>query len=156
MYFPRLYELREDHDLTQKKIAEYLTMHPEVYRRYEAGIREIPVWAVIRLAELYHVSTDYLLGLTDEKRTAMRKAALLCGTLSLAIFVSFISCRRAFCSRRRASARFFPRFRCCFRAERGRARAHLALLGAAIGLCLFSCRSIFSPRPRTRSPGKSV
>ncbi len=43
MYFPRLYELREDHDLTQKKIAEYLTMHPEVYRRYEAGIREIPV-----------------------------------------------------------------------------------------------------------------
>ena len=67
MYFPRLYELREDHDLTQKKIAEYLTMHPEVYRRYEAGIREIPVWAVIRLAELYHVSTDYLLGLTDEK-----------------------------------------------------------------------------------------
>lgn len=67
MYFPRLYELREDHDMTQKKIAEYLTMHPEVYRRYEAGIREIPVWAVIRLAELYHVSTDYLLGLTDEK-----------------------------------------------------------------------------------------
>lgn len=67
MYFPRLYELREDHDLTQKKIAEYLTMHPEVYRRYKAGIREIPVWAVIRLAELYHVSTDYLLGLTDEK-----------------------------------------------------------------------------------------
>ena len=83
MYFPRLYELREDHDLTQKKIAEYLTMHPEVYRRYEAGIREIPVWAVspdpeeemkarvllqdLHLAELYHVSTDYLLGLTDEK-----------------------------------------------------------------------------------------
>ncbi len=42
-------------------------MHPEVYRRYEAGIREIPVWAVIKLAELYHVSTDYILGLTDEK-----------------------------------------------------------------------------------------
>ena len=42
-------------------------MHPEVYRRYETGIREILVWAVIRLAELYHVSTDYLLGLTDEK-----------------------------------------------------------------------------------------
>ena len=37
-------------------------MNREVYRRYEAGIREIPVWAVIRLAELYHVSTDYLLG----------------------------------------------------------------------------------------------
>ena len=67
MYFRRLYELREDTDYTKKTIAEYLHMNREVYRRYEAGIREIPVWAVIRLAELYHVSTDYLLGLTDEK-----------------------------------------------------------------------------------------
>ena len=65
--FRRLYELREDNDYTKKTIAEYLHMNREVYRRYEAGIREIPVWAVIRLAELYHVSTDYLLGLTDEK-----------------------------------------------------------------------------------------
>ena len=40
-------------------------MHPGVYSRYEKGIREIPVWAVIRLAELYGVSTDYILGLTD-------------------------------------------------------------------------------------------
>ncbi len=67
MYFRRLYELREDHDYTKKWLAGYLMMHPEVYRRYEAGIREIPVWAVIKLAELYHVSTDYILGLTDEK-----------------------------------------------------------------------------------------
>ncbi|MCI9474280.1 MAG: transcriptional regulator, partial [Flavonifractor sp.] len=36
-----------------------------VYRRYERGDREIPVWAVIQLAELYHTSTDYLLGRTD-------------------------------------------------------------------------------------------
>ena len=67
MYFRRLYELREDNDYTKKTIAEYLHMNREVYRRSAAGIREIPVWAVIRLAELYHVSTDYLLGLTDEK-----------------------------------------------------------------------------------------
>lgn len=67
MYFKRLYELREDNDFSKKNIAEYLHMNREVYRRYEAGIREIPVWAVIKLAELYHVSTDYLLGLTDEK-----------------------------------------------------------------------------------------
>ena len=39
-----------------------------VYRRYELGEREIPVWAVIRLAEYYHVSTDYLLGLTERKK----------------------------------------------------------------------------------------
>ncbi len=41
-------------------------MNREVYRRYEKGIREIPVWAVIKLSELYDVSADYILGLTDE------------------------------------------------------------------------------------------
>lgn len=40
-------------------------MHLEVYRRYEKGIRDIPVWALIQLADLYHTSTDYLLGRTD-------------------------------------------------------------------------------------------
>ena len=66
MYFRRLEDLRTDHDLTQIKIAEYLNMDREVYRRYEKGIREIPVWAVIKLAELYQCSPDYLLGLKDE------------------------------------------------------------------------------------------
>ena len=66
MYFPRLEDLRTDSDRTQVDIADYLNMNREVYRRYEKGIREIPVWAVIKLAELYGVSTDYLLGLTDE------------------------------------------------------------------------------------------
>ena len=66
MYFRRLEDLRTDHNLTQIKIAEYLNMDREVYRRYEKGIREIPVWAVIKLAELYQCSTDYLLGLKDE------------------------------------------------------------------------------------------
>lgn len=65
MYFRRMFDLREDHDLTQKAVAEYLNMHPNVYRRYERGDRELPVWAVIKLAELYETSTDYLLGLTD-------------------------------------------------------------------------------------------
>ena len=46
--------------------ADYLNMNLEVYRRYEKGIREIPVWAVLKLAELYHTSTDYILGLTDD------------------------------------------------------------------------------------------
>ena len=64
--YPRVRDLREDHDKTQQEIAELLNMHRSVYRRYESGEREIPVWAVIRLAEYYHVSTDYLLGLKDE------------------------------------------------------------------------------------------
>ncbi len=67
MYFQRLEDLRVDHDKTQIQIAEYLNLNREVYRRYEKGIREIPVWAVLKLAELYHTSTDYILGLTDDQ-----------------------------------------------------------------------------------------
>ena len=66
MYFKRLYELREDGDLTQKTVAGYLNMQPNVYRRYEKGIREIPAWAVIKLAEYYRTSTDYIFGLTND------------------------------------------------------------------------------------------
>ena len=66
MYFPRLEDLRIDNDKTQIAIADYLNMNREVYRSYEKGIREIPVWALIKLAGLYGVSTDYILGLTDE------------------------------------------------------------------------------------------
>ncbi len=68
MYFRRLEELRVDGDRRQKDVAEYLGLNPEVYRRYEKGLREIPVWAVIRLADYYHVSTDYLLGRTDRRK----------------------------------------------------------------------------------------
>lgn len=66
MYFQRLEDLRVDHDKTQIEIAEYLNMGRNVYWRYEKGIREIPTWAVIKLADFYHVSTDYLLGRTDD------------------------------------------------------------------------------------------
>lgn len=66
MEFNRIRDLREDNDKTQQQVADYLNMQRSVYRRYESGEREIPVWAVIKLAEYYHVSTDYLLGLTDD------------------------------------------------------------------------------------------
>ena len=62
----RLRDLREDNDKTQQQIADMLNMHRSVYRRYESGEREFPVWAVIKLADYYRVSTDYLLGLTDD------------------------------------------------------------------------------------------
>ena len=67
MYLKRVYDLREDHDLTQKAIAEYLSIHPNVYRRYEKGVREFPLEIVVKLADYYQVSTDYLLGRTDEQ-----------------------------------------------------------------------------------------
>ena len=65
MFFQRLADLRIDSDKTQKEIAEFLDCKREVYRRYEKGIHEIPVWALIKLAEYYNTSTDYILGLTD-------------------------------------------------------------------------------------------
>ena len=65
MYFKRLEDLRIDADKMQKEIAQILNCEREVYRRYEKGIYEIPVWALIKLSEFYGVSTDYILGLTD-------------------------------------------------------------------------------------------
>lgn len=65
MRFQRLEDLRVDHDKTQEQIAQILQCKREVYRRYEKGIHELPVWALIKLAQYYGTSTDYILGLTD-------------------------------------------------------------------------------------------
>lgn len=67
-YYPRLKDLREDHDLTQQKVAEYLGMKQAQYSRYERGLRDIPTDMLIRLAHLYNTSTDYILGLTNFSR----------------------------------------------------------------------------------------
>lgn len=68
MFFQRLEDLRIDADKTQEEIAKVLNCRREVYRRYEKGIFEIPVWALIRLTDYYNTSTDYILGRTDEIR----------------------------------------------------------------------------------------
>lgn len=65
MYFRRLRDLREDHDLMQKEIAAILGIQQTVYSRYERGFQTIPVEHLIRLADFYQVSIDYLLGRTD-------------------------------------------------------------------------------------------
>ena len=59
--------MREDSDKTQEDIAQYLIMKRGVYQRYESGEREIPVWALLKLADLYQTSTDYILGRTDQR-----------------------------------------------------------------------------------------
>ena len=68
MLFSRLEELRTDLDKTQADIAQYLGCQREVYRRYERGIRQIPVDMLSKLAELYNVSIDYIVGLTNETK----------------------------------------------------------------------------------------
>ena len=65
-YVERIRELREDKDLKQKDVAEFLQTTQQVYSRYEMGITEIPVRHIISLSKLYNVSTDYILGLTDK------------------------------------------------------------------------------------------
>lgn len=65
MFFKRLYDLRTDNDLTQQQVADYLMCNRQVYARYERGLREIPVSMLIKLADLYKTSVDYLLGRTD-------------------------------------------------------------------------------------------
>lgn len=67
MKFRRIRDLREDNDYTQQQIADQLFLKRSVYRRYELGDREIPVWALIQLADLYGTSTDYILGRTDRR-----------------------------------------------------------------------------------------
>lgn len=62
MYFRRIRDLREDHDLKQTDVAKYLGIAQTVYSRYERGFQTIPVEHLIRLADLYRVSVDYILG----------------------------------------------------------------------------------------------
>lgn len=63
-YYPRLRDLREDHDYSQQFVADYLGMKQPQYSRYERGLRDIPTDVLIRLSKLYRTSTDYILGLT--------------------------------------------------------------------------------------------
>lgn len=67
-YYQRLRDLREDHDLTQTEVADYLGMKQSQYSRYERGHRDIPTDVLIRLARYYKTSTDYLLGLTNHRQ----------------------------------------------------------------------------------------
>ena len=64
--YRKIRDLREDHDKTQKEIAQFLNMQTTVYQRYERGEREIPFWAAIKLAKYYNVTLDYLADRDEE------------------------------------------------------------------------------------------
>ena len=64
--YKRIRELREDNDLLQRQLAEYLHCSQVAYSRYELGTRDIPTQVLIDLAKFYNTTTDYILGLTDE------------------------------------------------------------------------------------------
>lgn len=66
--FKRIRDLREDRDLTQTEMAQILNCSQQVYSNYELGQRDIPTEVLIKLAKFHRVSTDYILGLTDDKQ----------------------------------------------------------------------------------------
>lgn len=65
--YRRIRDLREDRDLTQKQIAQMLGMSQTGYSKYETGENDIPTSVLIKLADFYDTSIDYLLERTDER-----------------------------------------------------------------------------------------
>ena len=66
--YQRIRDLREDRDLKQRQLAEFLNCSQQVYSNYELGQRDIPTDVLIRLSDFYGVSVDYLLGLTKNPK----------------------------------------------------------------------------------------
>lgn len=65
-YMKKIRDLREDHDLTQTQVAQFLGTSQTMYARYERGASEMPIRHLIALCRLYHVSSDHILGLNKE------------------------------------------------------------------------------------------
>jgi len=66
-YVKRMKNLREDSDFTQEYVAHFLGTSQTMYARYERGANELPIRHLLSLCRLYHVSADYLLGLSNKK-----------------------------------------------------------------------------------------
>ena len=71
--YHRIRDLREDKDLPQTQIAEYLNCSQRIYSNYERGDVDIPTQILIKLAKLHDTSIDYLLGITDERKPYPKK-----------------------------------------------------------------------------------
>jgi len=71
--YQRIRDLREDRDMTQKDIAQYLNIRQNSYSRYETNERDIPLDVMDKLADFYNTSVDYLMGRTDESKPYKRK-----------------------------------------------------------------------------------
>lgn len=67
--YRRIRDLREDHDMNQTEVARFLNMSQTGYSKYETGENDIPTKILIKLADFYDVSVDYLLGRTDNPNT---------------------------------------------------------------------------------------
>ncbi len=66
--YQKMRDLREDHDPSQQDVAKLLNVSQATYSRYESGVLDIPSISLIKLADYYKVSVDYILGRTDKKK----------------------------------------------------------------------------------------
>ena len=73
IYIKMLRDLREDHDKTQQEIADILGTSQTMYARYERGANELPLHHLITLCRYYRVSADYILGLTEDPKSSVKK-----------------------------------------------------------------------------------
>ena len=73
MKYENIRNLRIDGGHTQKEIAEYLNVKQNTYSQYEIGVLNYPLDVVVKLADFYGVSVDYLLGRTDVKKPYPKK-----------------------------------------------------------------------------------
>lgn len=77
MYY-RIRDLREDKDLNQEQLAKLLNISQTTYSRYESGKLDIPTQSLIKLADFYSTSIDYLLNLTDQKNLILVINLIIC------------------------------------------------------------------------------
>ena len=84
----RMRDLREDHDLTQKQVADTLGIHQQAYSHYEMGIRPLPLRHLSVLVKLYDCNTDYLLGLTAYQYSLDRLTAPFCHSITIDMLLS--------------------------------------------------------------------
>ena len=71
--YERIRNIRIDNDLKQREVAEFLNISQNTYSQYEIGVRNFPLDTIIRLAQFYNTSVDYLVGLTDDPRPYPKK-----------------------------------------------------------------------------------
>ncbi|MBQ7338636.1 MAG: helix-turn-helix transcriptional regulator [Clostridia bacterium] len=76
----RLKDIREDLDITQQQVAEYLHVKQNTYSQYENGHRQLPIELLMQLALYFHTSTDYILGLTDVRQPYARAGGVMLPT----------------------------------------------------------------------------
>ncbi len=84
-YVKIIRDLREDNDLTQSQVAEYLGTSQTMYARYEREASELPVRHLLKLCELYGVSADYILGRVNNKKKEAQDRA--CASLQIRLIV---------------------------------------------------------------------